>query len=1072
MRNITCLLFCMLIVISVRSQTAIQTSFETAQGYNAGNIHTQNLWTVTTGAGTIINTSAKTGSQSLKLAATATALRVDHVPYSGTVPGITGDVYADMWVNPVTVATKNFAINGYDLYGGSSKRVFVIELTTSGQIRAFNGSSSSSSVVGSWVSGQWVRISVKVDFSAEKYKVAVNGTVYGTDLNFRETYTPTGSGTRVATTKEFHSLRFNHVTDSDVATSEVTVDDIYIGTTAISDVSFGTSSNTRTITVTQPSIGTITLNPATGPYTLGQSVTATLTLPQGYTNSGWTGDLSGTSLVNTFTVSGNMSFSANVTIDPVNPPPTYTITVNQPANGVITLSPSSAGNVYYKETSVTATITYEACYQFNNWTGDLSGTQSSKSFVVQGNMTIGADVIPNATPAVKRLVSSVAEFKNALAVMNPGDTVEVNDGSYNLSSLTVTRSGCSSRPIVIMAKNQGQVVLNGATALVLRNMNYVTIKGFVFQSANIGTGIKMENCTRMRITQNIFNYTENASCTWVYIGDTYASTDPLRSGYNRIDHNIFDGKTQAGNFIRLDGNIDTQTQHDTIDHNLFRNNGPRATNEKESIRIGVSTLARSSGFTIVEYNLFQDCDGDPEVVSVKSNDNIIRYNTFQRSLGTLCIRQSFRTTVEGNYFFGEGKTAVFNGGTIGCGGIRVYGKDHKIINNYFHGLTGEKWDAAITITNGDVTNSTTSTTEHNLPENILVAFNTLVNNKSNIEIGFDNNGNYPKPPVNCVLENNIVVNNTTPIVKSYSAASLAGVSFSNNIFYPTGTSSIGISATNAQVMNVDPKLVQLPCTDQGSACTATKAYEVMRLQGSSPAINTATGTYNYVTQDFEKKTRVGIKDIGAHEYTGNSTVALSALNENHVGPYAADLSYSYYYTALPVKLLDFTAKYKENSVVLNWRVTDEVDFAAYEVEWSTNARDYQRIAIVAGIHATNYQAVHDKPAAGLNFYRLKMIDKNGKFAYSAVKQIDVSSVFSFSVYPNPANNFITVNFDKPVFLAEIRLINATGSVVKKIQNITGASLQIPVLGFSSGLYTIQIFQSSANIISHKIQIIN
>ncbi|RZK44838.1 MAG: hypothetical protein EOO94_04870, partial [Pedobacter sp.] len=360
--------------------------------------------------------------------------------------------------------------------------------------------------------------------------------------------------------------------------------------------------------------------------------------------------------------------------------------------------------------------------------------------------------------------------------MNPGDTLELDNGTYDLSSVTVTRSGCELRPILIMAKNKGQVILNGATTFVFRNMEYTTLKGFKFRSSNIGTGIKLENCKKFRVTENDFSYTESSSCTWVYIGDTYASPIPIRSGYNRVDHNLFDGKTQAGNYIRMDGNINQQSQYDTIDHNHFKNNGPRADNEKESIRVGVSTLSKSSGFTTIEYNLFEDCDGDPEVVSIKSCDNTIRFNTFVRCLGTLCLRQGFRSTAEGNYFFGDNKTGTFNGGTIGAGGIRVYGKDHKIINNYFSGLTGSKWDAAITITNGDVNNNSTSVAEHYLPENLIVAHNTLVNNKSNIEIGFTNNGNYPLRPINCLIADNVVIENTTPIITVHNAAALNGVS--------------------------------------------------------------------------------------------------------------------------------------------------------------------------------------------------------------------------------------------------------------------------------------------------------
>ncbi|RYG56798.1 MAG: hypothetical protein EON56_03535 [Alphaproteobacteria bacterium] len=85
-------------------------------------------------------------------------------------------------------------------------------------------------------------------------------------------------------------------------------------------------------------------------------------------------------------------------------------------------------------------------------------------------------------------------------------------------------------------------------------------------------------------------------------------------------------------------------------HNYFYNNGPRLENEKEAIRIGNSQLSQSSGNTTVEFNLFEECDGDPEIVSVKSCDNIIRHNTFNRNYGSLTLRQGNRNIAEGNYF--------------------------------------------------------------------------------------------------------------------------------------------------------------------------------------------------------------------------------------------------------------------------------------------------------------------------------------------------------------------------------------------------------------------------------------
>lgn len=188
-----------------------------------------------------------------------------------------------------------------------------------------------------------------------------------------------------------------------------------------------------------------------------------------------------------------------------------------------------------------------------------------------------------------------------------------------------------------------------------------------------------------------------------------------------------------------------------------------------------------------------------------------------------------------NYFFGEGKTAIYtnengNSSIIGCGGVRVYGKNHKIFNNYFSGLTGSIFDAAVTITNGDAYNveNPTDLAKHYVPENVEVVFNTFVNNKSNIEIGYK----YDKAPINCLIANNIVKENATQIVKAYSIEALAGVSFNNNIMYATNTASIGISVPASQIKNIDPLLEQPICN--GAGCELKKSLRSTQVKCSQP----------------------------------------------------------------------------------------------------------------------------------------------------------------------------------------------------------------------------------------------
>lgn len=383
---------------------------------------------------------------------------------------------------------------------------------------------------------------------------------------------------------------------------------------------------------------------------------------------------------------------------------------------------------------------------------------------------------------------------------------------------------------------------------------------------------------------------DSQSSKWITIGDVWANP-VCNSHHNRIDHNLFDGKYDSGAWLIIDGShgeVPDISKYDRVDHNIFRNNTPRVANEKETIRIGVSDLSMEHSYTLVENNLFEDCDGDPEIVSVKSCSNIIRNNTFRRCLGTLSLRHGHTSVVEGNFFFGEGKTAQYNGSEIGCGGIRVYGMNHQIYNNYFEGLTGSKWDAAITITNGDVANSSTSLTSHFLPENVVFAHNTLVNNVSNIEIGFDNNGNYGRVPKNCRLINNLIVSSTNPIVKSYSPASLAGVSFENNLMHAIGTASVGLTSYNqTQVLEADPLLIKTKCRAYAANCEFVTGFELYKLTTGSPAIN-ASVVYDPAEKDIEGQIAVGPRDIGADEFNPDVVISNAPMDETTAGPLAPE----------------------------------------------------------------------------------------------------------------------------------------------------------------------------------------
>jgi len=375
------------------------------------------------------------------------------------------------------------------------------------------------------------------------------------------------------------------------------------------------------------------------------------------------------------------------------------------------------------------------------------------------------------------------------------------------------------------------------------------------------------------------------SIKWVFIGGIWDDhTFQFESHHNRIDHNVFQNKNTPGHYITVDGTNDgdedfRQSKYDRIDHNYFRNNGPRAANEQESIRVGWSEMSKSSGFTTIEFNLFEDCDGDPEFVSIKSCDNIIRHNTFKGCYGTLSLRHGNRNRVEGNYFFGDEKpNSTFtnsNGSTstIYTGGIRIYGTDHIIVNNYFEGLKGTRWDAPIALTQGDaIDGSSTNLSKHFRAERVTIAFNTFVNNTHGIEIGFDNNGNYNKGLKDIIIANNLVTGSENSLISYMDGNNNADeINWSNNIFFPTGDAlltSDNSTFSQEEINILDPFLIFDGATWKSSEDSPKSEYNISSL---------------VLDKDIDGQIRPNFSTIGSDHFSID-TVLFPPLTNLDVGP--------------------------------------------------------------------------------------------------------------------------------------------------------------------------------------------
>ena len=144
----------------------------------------------------------------------------------------------------------------------------------------------------------------------------------------------------------------------------------------------------------------------------------------------------------------------------------------------------------------------------------------------------------------------------------------------------------------------------------------------------------------------------------------------------------------------------------------------------------------------IEYNLFDHAHGEgTEIVSLKSNHNIVRFNTVISSRGGLVGRRGKFNTFEGNFVLGQGQK--------GSTGIRVAGANHRVFNNYVADveedglrlITGEYYEKSLT--------SNFAPKKKALPKYLQVqngyfANNTILNCGGNgIDIGFSYKNHWP-----------------------------------------------------------------------------------------------------------------------------------------------------------------------------------------------------------------------------------------------------------------------------------------------------------------------------------------
>ncbi|MGK0388548.1 MAG: hypothetical protein ACI94Y_001278 [Maribacter sp.] len=170
-------------------------------------------------------------------------------------------------------------------------------------------------------------------------------------------------------------------------------------------------------------------------------------------------------------------------------------------------------------------------------------------------------------------------------------------------------------------------------------------------------------------------------------------------------------------------------------------------------------------------------------------------------------------------------------------------------------------------------------------------------------------------------------------------------------------------------------------------------------------------------------------------------------------------------TALPVELTAFSVeKIEKDKVKINWQTASEENNQGFEIQCSTDDREWKTLDFVSGNGTTaevsNYEFTDHEPLANINYYRLKQVDFDGQFEYSNVINITIRGTNdkTVSIFPNPV-------------LDELNIIDGQGRATIydvlcqaiKAFSILDSSFSINLTDLPKGQYILHIQQGNGQV---------
>ena len=616
---------------------------------------------------------------------------------------------------------------------------------------------------------------------------------------------------------------------------------------------------------------------------------------------------------------------------------------------------------------------------------------------------------PKITKLIK--VSNLEELNAAIKDCKAGDEIVLANGVWKDVEIKFLGNGTEENPIILKAETAGEVFIEGVSSLELSG-NHLEVSGLFFRN---GHSPKTNVIAFRTSAKEVANHSKVTNCVILDFNNLERDQDNIWVQFygkqNELSNCYIAGKTNGGPTVRVDlkGNQSIRNYHNIINNHF----GPRPRKggaRGETIQLGSSFTSMSPSNTTIANNLFEECNGEVEIISSKTNFNIIKNNVFYKSEGSVVTRHGNYVTVDGNYFIGDGVNDQY-------GGIRIINTGHWITNNLFYKIKGKNFRSPIAIMNG-IPKSPLN--RYNQVTDVVVAYNTFIDSDSPWQFGVGTNISQadvlPKSeirsarPLRTEVVNNVIYNSVgdaNPIIEHDKAD---GVTFASNIIDNNG---VDFSKRDGLTLK------KLTLTPIGSDISAP-------VSGFSDVEVYNGFDFETITEDVLGNSRDKSNQVGAILDVEN--IKLDILNKANYGAdwYSNEVEVRDPKTHSVSNASELVAKLKdaENGDIL------ELNAEVFKISESLIIDKTITIQSKGNTEIV-YEGAANTPAFSLTPYgkitvkNIKLIGNTSNYAFASLKE-NMSNHFGLEVIDSEISNFnYALRVYKQAFSEEITFKNTT-----------------------------------------------